>query len=766
MRWNWRVSANSIHANIATSAQRRSVSVAAVALSETQASTRESLAASQAIHISVEKSDIRGAYHIFNSIHNSQLIGIARSTNDAGLLRQLGPYAVDFSLSEPHAIPSRLSAHVLIHALLRKGYVYRAQEACRWMIQNGLPIHTRTLEAVVGALATAQSPVVEGLKMLYDKAAAHLDHSPILQPRPSNPNLIAIHNLLEEARASRQHRGDRLFKILLGTCLLQGEIIFATFIFASAITLYEARVEAAAEDAAGTHQAQAEDGRQRQLHTTRDILTDVEPYPSHISMDDILRAISLQLEKPQDNPEFKLGLQALANLAMLLDLRQLPYNHIATLLRVMYSCPSNTHTVWVFDTSGNPQRVNSTIYFRDVIDRLINSLHTRRPRQDKKQHPSSHFLPPLNTHSCNALLHYSLRVRKSTALANSVLNHFADRRHPLAPNLVTYNILISASTHSKRLDIAESTTLLLQDMAHMQKLGVQPAQRSVVLGMLGLQPGKAKAQPVTLHVRQTRLSKASPQTTTATIKYLADSRQYGAIVDTAGEMFPRLMDNREASFATQDDLNACIASHVDAASNAGPIVLTALMSGLMRGGYIGLAERIWELALLAEKRSWTRKNGQPWRLDAQAFTTMVSGYEDEVRRRRQKSGKDVNDHAREVWRLKGMAWKIYCLFMDGDLNAQADALGVKTPHPRPTAWFFDKALQLNVPRGLQDRKTDWLGLLRDEMHRGVDAERAGMRCVNGLQRERTIRVVVDMVREGMQVPGAAQYFIRQEVQSP
>ncbi|KAH9938688.1 uncharacterized protein B0H18DRAFT_23406 [Fomitopsis serialis] len=178
------------------------------------------------------------------------------------------------------------------------------------------------------------------------------------------------------------------------------------------------------------------------------------------TMNSVLREIDKAVEAPppaeaDGDDRLAPALQALANLAMLLDTGQLPTDRISTLVHSLYSCPKTDHHVWILDRSNKPVRVKAYQYFHSVLMRLIHSLTKPEPLDRP---------PRLDIGSYNALLFYALRHRLSPALAASILDHMCcKRKPPIQPTIVTYNTLIRAGTLTRRQDITDLALRALRE---------------------------------------------------------------------------------------------------------------------------------------------------------------------------------------------------------------------------------------------------------------------------------------------------------------
>ncbi|KAL1688930.1 hypothetical protein GGG16DRAFT_104083 [Schizophyllum commune] len=289
-----------------------------------------------------------------------------------------------------------------------------------------------------------------------------------------NPGADMALQLLEAARRSRHRRTDGMFTHLMKLCILNGELVLVTMLFSALCADWKtARViQAQVNDMLVPEEIDPTvEATPRDRHHARFIRADASTHRAQLH--DILAAVddTLAAEELESGPASALNaaLQALVNLAYLLDNRLLPYTDLGMLIRSIYRCPRVMRYAWIPDpgAEGGYRRVEAYSYCHNVLNRLLNNLPIRRrldpvpppPGRPRIQYPRETFedvMRPLTVRSCNALLHYALRHRLSLKKAEQVLDYMVNK-HPdrLKPDTATANILLRSATLLRRSDIAQ-----------------------------------------------------------------------------------------------------------------------------------------------------------------------------------------------------------------------------------------------------------------------------------------------------------------------
>lgn len=619
----------------------------------------------------MHRADVSGAYHIFNSVRFSSLMANSSVLKDPEMVEKYEPFR-NITIKLPRPVSPRLTAHTLLHALIRRGFFRKAYNVCDWMMSNGIPIHVKTLEAVIKGYSASSAPKA-WIKEQYIMLHAALKTPAVFNPGSAATKdefIISTLQILQSARAYKQRRTDRMFRALIGSCILHGEIILASLIFVGLVHDWEVK-DALAEELDSLAQ-ESNKGTEKLQHllTNYQHLRHVCSKPSSLSLQTIVSSINEKLsQRPVDDAskaEFDASLQALANLAVLLDLREYPFSDVAALIRALYRCPYSERKVWILDKDNKATQVKAYDYFHSVLRRLLDDLPPQRP---PRKEPSIHKavtlpedvpplpsrivtrrqLPMLDLHSCNALLHYSLTHRSSPKKADRILNYMIEREKPLRPDIVTYNTLIRSGTRLKRSDITDAAMNILRNEEHLIGLGLSSDAVDVFIGSAPpsrpVAPGSDRISKAHYRTQTENITLRAPPsvsakvpdivTLTSHIKNLTETGNYGGIIQLLSMIFPKLSTtdlfspwefrpvllSRVAKELTQ--------SYIRRGVEYGPIFFATMIEGLRDGGHTGLAERVWNLARWSERASFVpemNSTNRPWRLHIQAYTVMVSCY--------------------------------------------------------------------------------------------------------------------------------------------
>ena len=491
----------------------------------------------------------------------------------------------------------RLPSHEVLHGLVRVNQPEEASRLAKKMMMAGVPVRCKTLEAILRRMQRNSEYSIPRMPMEL------LESSKVLTLRPSmlsdRGTKFAI-DLLMVARRTRQRRSKNMFRILIALCIVNGEIIAASLLFGILIRDWQARNP--------TGSLVPEKGGSPLPHPNT-------PFPTYYPLNEICKSVTRTLASDLLDVEyqlaFKASLQALANLATLLDDQAIAYPNIHPLLIALYKCPRVQERVWIYDSHGNPELVVAYDYFHDVLYRFISSLPTHPPALDEKKK----MLPPLDIYDYNTLLNYALRHRNSISLAKDILYHMVLKRHqPLQPDTTTFNI------------IARSGTLLRSEIADFafskfNKNGATLAPRT----------SESSLTPSTLRSLLKNISnqKQVKYTLAAHIAHLTATGQPHAVVDLLPIIFPtsNLPEKQKRGELYEQDLRQSML--------LGPVVFTSILNALQKAGHTGLAEMVWKRARRVEKMSWTKEVNdrlQPWCLPVIAYTIMIKLYAAEARK--------------------------------------------------------------------------------------------------------------------------------------
>ncbi|KAJ7229147.1 hypothetical protein GGX14DRAFT_510170 [Mycena pura] len=621
--------------------------------------SKASFAAAQAIRMCIGNGGIADGFFVLNSIryasHRHQKFSAlpfkmpgmtySRPEFEAAALR-FGPN-----------VSQRLSAHALLHGLIRNGLAELAFELAKLMMAEGVALRSVTFESIMETLVSSGKPRTQRnreLPFASPNPSTPLKHaSDVLVLRPSmmadQRTRFAL-QLLFLARRHRQRRTDNMFKLFMAASLLNGELIIFSLLFGWTCrdwqTAYSlaANLEAIPEDDSELQSSsQVIASRARLNHLRKEAI-----FPDRDSLESALSVINTILARTADSPtpthDRLSALQALGNLAGLLDRRQIPFPEIATLLRTMYKCPRVEDEIWIVGLGGCPERIKAHEYFHRVLSKLMHSLPVDQPsHRPPSIAPDALFkghrydmLPPLEVSGYNALLHYALRHRLSPALGEAVLSHMMKKRwEPISPDTATANILLRSGSLLRRYDIA---TKVLQSMGTPAFLTKNRSEIVPDHTRWGSKLGRMSRE--TIEVPQLP-SSADIYTLTSYISHLTSTGQprevnrllFSVIPELDSTKYPTNSERREDRRPGRVALLAAL----HRAITLGPVFFSAILNALHKSGQPALADRVWQLAKTAERCSWTRRHVpecKPWILGPHAYTTMLNCYGALARRQR------------------------------------------------------------------------------------------------------------------------------------
>ena len=603
---------------------------------------RLAILAAKAVRLACTSGAYRDAHFIINSLHSS-LHSSAPKPEPINLpfmpAFEFTPIAFDKPVSP------RLSAHVMLHHMIRNESPLKAYETAQILLKNGIPLREATLVKVTETLLHAPPTVFSVLK---DKGAS-MFRSPGFLPDslPINPDAVEDEGLrfaltlLLRARENRRQCSDRAFEALVNFCLLQGEIIMGSLLFVLLVKDYETKAQKAQEIKARITEQEVSQGaasprlidRWKELTHTR------------IPSKRLLKTITQQCEEELsgDSGDHEEALQALAILAGLIENRSMPFSDISHLLRALYSCPRLPDKVVI--VKGHSERtINACEYFHRVIFGLLQDLPTRKAKDPPGKR--AYTMPPLSRETYNSLLHYALRHRLSVSLARDVLHHMEHvRRPPLKPDTTTYNIIIRSGTLLRRNDIVSFAVEELRKLKENSDHGIvvspstphrhpRPNSSSRTLsGLLEVSPASSNvpADMYTLTSYITHLTSTGNPHVVASILFHVLPEL--AIVD-----HPAWGDNPPSAHERAMMARRARQERLSRAVKLGPHFFTSVLNALCKAGKTGLAERVWLLAKQAERISWLKSGEEGlevtegWCLPVHAYTIMMQLYAAEARK--------------------------------------------------------------------------------------------------------------------------------------
>lgn len=654
---------------------------------------------------------IQDAYHIFNSLFSSADLPPVTSHP----LQHI-PHKPFIPLQFGATVSPRLTAHSLVHALVRVGLMMKARSLVHNLMQSGMKIQPRTLDAVVHGLLSQGTAPSSWLDHFRDPRISKIFTSSkvlTLQPRlTADQSTRYAVQLILRSRYHRQKYSSDVFASMVRYFLKRGELLFASLFVCMMVKDYQLRKAMAARlrgQIQSTDTDESDEPSDQQKSDLKIHLQDVLWQRGVLDKKAILTVVEAIQESlckdPQqgaDELSFHISLQALANIAMLLDERRIPFPEVSTIIRALYSCPRTKTKVWIV-RRGRPVHVQAYKYFHDVLMRLAEDLPSSRfPRRliTPATMPEA-VLPPLSLNSYNSLLHYALRHRLDPVLANKIIQHMHSRPHPLAPDIVTFNILIRSGTLLREggisLDALESLRQNVRNADHgiMITLETWAQQQSITLEQ---SPGEAQerdteVQEVDGRVQKNVVDHAAPflrdplphlaaasttiepisadrdapqlrpdpltadvYTLTSYIAYLTSSGSPQVVVDVLFHVLPELstIDHPSWGAVTAADASKIRKLHIKSRKRGlhravalGPRFFIAVLNTLVKMGKTGLAERVWILAKQAERASWTTRNVSGWLLPVHAYTIMLQCYAAEAKKGLSMNQADLENHGRE-----------------------------------------------------------------------------------------------------------------------
>ena len=482
----------------------------------------------------------------------------------------------------------RLSSHEILHGLVRLNLPEEASILAVQMMVDGVPVRCKTLQAILRCLK--EDPDHRRLYMPIELLLL-LESSDVLTLRRSMLSGRAkfAFDLLMAARRSGQRRSRIMFEILIEHCIDNGNIIAASLLYGTLLKDWQAREPAGIV-----------------LSPIGKIIPHPNtPFPSYPPLFEICKSISKTWASDKSDADFqfafKASLQALANLATMLNDQVIAHPGIGRLLTVMHKCPQVPDMVWIYDHSGNPKQIVAYEYFHEVLYQFIHSLPTHPSAPDERKK----MLPPLGIRPYNNLLQYALRRQKSSSLAETILYHMIHERHePLRPNIASLDIIVA----SKSLLESETADFALSKLDKDWKLLTAPID------------SKSPSHS---------LLKEDKYILATHITHLTSTGQLHAVVDLLPIIFPTLTlpEDRKCSEEHEQDLHR--------SALLGPNVFICFLTALRKAGCTGLAEKVWKRAKMAEKMSWTVEvegRVRPWCLPVKAYTILIEMYAAEFRK--------------------------------------------------------------------------------------------------------------------------------------
>lgn len=605
--------------------------------SSSMTSAQISRAAAEAVRLCADDRQFTSALFVVNSLHQSMHQGTSTPST-------LGPCNNQEREMEPidfgRPVSPRLSAHCLVHALLRAGRARRAAILSEFMMQQGIPVRTATLEAIVGVLCQTPRTVTTAPQLpksgLRPRNADHALR--LVTGRTSNPNTIAAFGIIQSARKFGHTRTQKMYRSIVSTCLMQGEIIVASLLFVLLVKDWQAktkRLQRLSSDVEGALQSSARD--EPRGHRLQ--------YPPEELMHSILRRVEdaypSDLSDPMQDAQYQDSIQALASLAMLVEQGRIHTGRLSPIIRALYNCPKTRHKIWI--TRGEKAiQVQAYPYFQRILMRIIGSFKANR---------STLKLPTLDLRSYNALLFYALRHRFSPALASEILDHMCIKRSPpLEPDIVTINTILRSGTLLRKYSIADAILAAIGGKEEFR--GAHPGVQNHLVEHADADSSAGPILPVFAHSNFTKAlraleaqgfhlpdavlaafasMKADSHTLVAYLGHLVSSGSPRVVGILLFHFLPELhiVDHPSSGPLKHRPTKTSKEARLKRAVTYGPRFFSSVINALAKAGQTGLAERVWILANQAQRASWVPgfvPDVKPWCLPIHAYTSMMQCY--------------------------------------------------------------------------------------------------------------------------------------------
>lgn len=609
------------------------------------------------VRLSVRSGAIMDAVFILNSLYRS----IEEKPGELAPLEDIGPMQEGFTeIAYGRAVSPRLSSHAFLHAMIRAGHAGRAARLAELMMARGTRMRSRTLEALIQALCANPQDKFKARALHLANLAREGPRPPMLEMDAElvqDPTIRAAVRILQSARSYSQRRTEHMYATIVKFCILQGEILFGCLLFVMLVKDWQSRQALLTEDypaVANPDSPSEAKAKASQMYRLRRLEYNAMQ-PSLSTMGTILESVESTFERPPQDLEesdmLQQALQALATLAGMVEQGLTPFSKLSPLISALMKCPKIDRNVWI-SQDGVPTEVKAYDYFHEVLIRIILSL--------KEPHDPVLKLPPLDRTTYNSLLHYALRHRVSPGLANIVLEHMTVKRSkPLKANVVTFNILMRSATLLRNSEIASAVINALKQEKRNQYLFREEEEVPALPDQEEAVPYRMRAlvrafpssvetstaeervnsyKKIVKHVRSFKTKPiATIQTVTNYITHLTSTGQPNLVANILFELLPelRIVDHPSTSADFVDRKKRTREACVKRTARLGPEFFGALLNALAKAGRTGLAERMWLLAVQAQRASWIPgyvRDTKPWCLSIHAYTAMLQCYAKEARK--------------------------------------------------------------------------------------------------------------------------------------
>ncbi|KAF5336914.1 hypothetical protein D9611_002862 [Ephemerocybe angulata] len=467
--------------------------------------SRHALIASHAIRLSVAQGSLPDAYLILNSIHFA-----STSPRTPRLLRSLTALLPQNALAaEPvpfsSATPVRLATHTLLHALVRHGYLPEAARLAEELVGSGVRLRKWSLDSLFAALTLPEHNLSSFPSAPSKSSSLSLSsfagRRPSLRPCPrtlpirtsilrnvdilrddlseehvATPGGKHAVRLLQVARKSRQRRTQAMFTMLIRLCIINGEIIAASLVFGLMMRDWNARVaDVHVEEPGALNVTEKEKekkiqkgdvdvmwargreyGREREKGRGEMVVqhppgTLQTPLPQAHILSGLVEGVEeiFRAQDPRARPYRPGAVQALANMAAMVDERQVPLAALVKLVRCLREAGGMRVVVRVprrlrgeeeeeggggraggGGGEGGMRDVMAGEYFQEVLERLCRDLPPHSVAPGALSAPVTQnggYTPAPDAWTLRALLGFALRERRDWALGRPVLGMLEER---------------------------------------------------------------------------------------------------------------------------------------------------------------------------------------------------------------------------------------------------------------------------------------------------------------------------------------------------
>jgi hypothetical protein len=643
------------------------------------------------------------------------------------------------------------------------------------MMESGIRVRARTLEGIFEGLAKSAMVKNAASRASDARLRSHMESllgtPKILELdylKPADPNTAFALELLQAARKSRSRHTGAMFNTLITLCLINGEIIVASLLFGLLVKDWEQRSMTLTQMTSHTSSESSVESSPRVPQKCR------QTYLYHISTRDLqpkphmLKAIVLPIRErltqatPGDanNMDFQEALQALANLAVLLNNLQIPFPQLSGFIKAVCQCPRVENWVWMMGNEG-PIHIPAYRYLHRTLIELATYPPTHKPTRNTvalkpfpsepnlvkfikfvASHPRQNMQPPMDVNSYNTLIQYALRHRYSPGLARNIYEHMTVKREPPLPTTTdTRNIFLRAAGLYRQRDAAEPAVRFLQEFATgdvWRNVNMASPMRSELHRNLRKASTVIQVPPVT-HMHQLSKDPSILATYLSTLVSCGQPHLVVKLMRVFLHIFqPRRLQQSQANQAWKESLARAIWF--------GPNILHTFLHALVKSGATKYSYLLFQLIVHASRASQrpTRiKENKPWRVSIVVYTTMLQAFKTEFTRRR-RTGTNI------LPALLHKATKLYHM-------ATSDAAKNLSAVGRLDSRFYNAILKI-LSLGLPIKQYDPIDVRRSLVKSRQRYARTGIVDNRGwtpLMEE----VIADMISAGYPIPSGYHHLL-------